>query len=337
MVLQTGATGGATNPMLTLTNTNAGATGAVAMEVYKNKPTAGVAGEVLFNQSVYGNDSLNNKQEYTRIAHTIRDSAIAGEDGSIEFGCFTAGTFANFLQINGVENEVNCLKTLDMGGNAIRSNLGSLVIETTNSSGNGNITLNANGTNAVGDITITAKNNMVLTCGAAPDTIDLQGGVKLTNGRQITFTNASNSDTGIAQSQAFTITDGIETGSITKDSVVITNATNTNTTTILKDTIDLINNTGATNDSASLGLAGFSSVRVSGPNQQNFSFDNNSASGGTIDYTNTIGSNGILIKSNQSVSLESTTGLFFLTNLPTSIGGLPTGALWNNGGVLNIV
>jgi hypothetical protein len=71
--------------------------------------------------------------------------------------------------------------------------------------------------------------------------------------------------------------------------------------------------------------------------QQTFTFDNNSASGGTIDYTNTIGTNGILIRSNQSVSLESTTGLFFLTNLPTSIGGLPTGALWNNGGVLSVV
>jgi hypothetical protein len=80
--------------------------------------------------------------------------------------------------------------------------------------------------------------------------------------------------------------------------------------------------------------AGF--VRINTGNQQSFSFDNDGASGGTIDYTNTIGSNGMLIRSNQSVSLESTTGLFFLTNLPTSVGGLPTGALWNNSGVLSI-
>jgi hypothetical protein len=199
------------------------------------------------------------------------------------------------------------------------------------------MTISTNGSNAIGDITISAKNNMVLSCGASPDTIDLQGGVKMTNGRQITFTNVSNSDTGIAQSQAFAITDGNETGSITKDRCVITNATNTNTTTIQKDTIDLINNTGATNDSASLGLAGFGSLRVSGSNQQNFLFDNNSASGGVIDYVNTIGSNGILIRSNQSITIDSLTGLLILNNLPSSATGLPTGALWNNGGVLNIV
>ena len=81
---------------------------------------------------------------------------------------------------------------------------------------------------------------------------------------------------------------------------------------------------------------GFIRSSIVSPDQQNFSFDNNSASGGTIDYTNTIGTNGILIRSNQSVSLESTTGLFFLNNLPTSVGGLPTGALWNNSGVLSI-
>ena len=70
--------------------------------------------------------------------------------------------------------------------------------------------------------------------------------------------------------------------------------------------------------------------------RQSFSFDNNSASGGTIDYTNTIGTNGIVISTNQSIELSSVAGLFFLTGLPTSIGGLPTGALWNNSGVLSI-
>jgi hypothetical protein len=106
--------GGQANPLLTLTNTNA--TGSVALEVYKNKPGAGTNGDVLFNQSVYGKDSGNAKQEYTRISHTIRDSVGGTEDGSIEFSCFRAGAINTFIQINGVENEVNCLKPLDMGG-----------------------------------------------------------------------------------------------------------------------------------------------------------------------------------------------------------------------------
>jgi hypothetical protein len=109
--------GGQANPTLTLTNTNA--TGSVALEVYKNKPTAGTNGDVLFNQSVYGKDNGNAKQEYTRISHTIRDNIGGTEDGSIEFSAFRAGAINTFIQINGVENEVNILKPLDMGSNNI--------------------------------------------------------------------------------------------------------------------------------------------------------------------------------------------------------------------------
>jgi hypothetical protein len=133
------AAGGQANPLLTLTNTNA--TGSVALEVYKDKPTAGVNGDVLFNQSVYGKDSGNAKQEFTRITHTIRDSIGGTEDGSIELSAFRAGAINTFLQINGVDNEVNCLKNLDMGGNNIVTNTGDLTISTTGSAGLGNITL----------------------------------------------------------------------------------------------------------------------------------------------------------------------------------------------------
>jgi hypothetical protein len=57
---------------------------------------------------------------------------------------------------------------------------------------------------------------------------------------------------------------------------------------------------------------------------------------GVINYTNTIGTNGIVVSTNQSIELSYFAGLFFLTGLPTSSIGLPTGALWNNSGVLNI-
>jgi hypothetical protein len=108
----TSGAGGAGNPMIRMENTNA--VGSCALEVYKNKPTAGVAGDVLYNQSVFGKDAGNAKQEYTRVSHTIRDGAIGGEDGSIEFSCFSAGAIATFIQINGVENQVNILKAIDL-------------------------------------------------------------------------------------------------------------------------------------------------------------------------------------------------------------------------------
>jgi hypothetical protein len=148
--------GGALNPILTLNNTNA--TGSVAMEIYKNKPTAGVAGDVLFNQSVWGKDSGNARQEYTRITHTIRDSATGGEDGSIEMGCFVQGSINTFLQLNGNENEVNLLKTLDTNGNAILSRTGNITLDTGfNNTGDGNIVINSVGAIGLGNIEIKAK------------------------------------------------------------------------------------------------------------------------------------------------------------------------------------
>jgi hypothetical protein len=178
--------GGQANPLLTLTNNNA--TGSVAMEVYKQKPTAGVAGDVLFNQSVYGKDSANTKQEYTRISHTLRDSASGLEDGSIEFSAFVNGSVNTFLQINGNENEINCLKTLDMGGNNIRTSTGDLSILTTGASGSG-------------DISLTAKRTINLTSGSSNSSdvnITADGGdvniISNGSGKSIDLTSASNVD-----------------------------------------------------------------------------------------------------------------------------------------------
>lgn len=131
--------GGQANPLLTLTNSNA--TGAVAVEIYRNKPTAGAIGDVLHLQSVYGKDGTNAKQEYTRITHTLRDGGSGTEDGSIEFSCFRAGAINTFLQINGVENEINVLKNIDMSGYDLRTNQGDMVISSAGSSGNGKITI----------------------------------------------------------------------------------------------------------------------------------------------------------------------------------------------------
>jgi hypothetical protein len=135
--LTSSAVGGIANPsQFVLQNTNA--VGAIVMEAYKDKPTAGVNGEVLFTQRAFGKDSGNAKQEYTRITHTIRDITAGAEDGSIEMGCMVNGAFANFLQINGNQNEVNCLKDLDMGGHNIRTSTGNITIDAGISSGSVN-------------------------------------------------------------------------------------------------------------------------------------------------------------------------------------------------------
>jgi hypothetical protein len=190
-----GTTGGITVPILKMENTKAsGSTGgSIALEVYKNKPTTVVAGDVLFNQSVYGNDSGLAKQEYTRISHTIRDTTSGVEDGSIEFGCFVNGAFANFLQINGNENEINSLKPIDMVGNNIRSSTGSMTITTALSTGLGNITATAKGDVAVNSGT---NGSVSLTSGGAGGAVNLTGlGVNITSngtaGEKTTLTSAT--------------------------------------------------------------------------------------------------------------------------------------------------
>ena len=183
--------GGALNPILTLNNTNA--TGSVAMEVYKNKPTAGAVGDILFNQSVYGKDAGNVKQEYTRITHTIRDATVGGEDGSIEMGCFVNGTYANFVQLNGVENEVNFYKTLDMSGNDIITSTG-------------NLSLSAFSSTGTGQINIVPKSTSV---------VDIQGNATLTGTRQIDFGGGTNITNSINRS-GLTITNNSTAPDITQ-------------------------------------------------------------------------------------------------------------------------
>jgi hypothetical protein len=156
--IQKVSAGGQANPCLLLNNTNA--TGSVALEVYKAKPTAGTAGDVLFNQSVYGKDSANAKQEYTRISHTIRDPTNGAEDGSIEIGAFVNGAYTNFIQLNANDapiGEVNVFRPIDFIGGSDANN-------TIKLSGVGSNDLNLTGASSAGTghINLTSKTGTVL-------------------------------------------------------------------------------------------------------------------------------------------------------------------------------
>jgi hypothetical protein len=151
------ASGGGANPILQLTNTN-NSNSSVYLEAYKNKGVAGTAGDTLFQQSVFGQDGGNAKQEFTRITHTIRDPSAGAEDGSMELGVLVNGGFANFIQLNGNDTpigEVNFTRPLDfIGGSDANAtikigNPGSvnLNLDTTGSAGTGAIALKTkNGT-----------------------------------------------------------------------------------------------------------------------------------------------------------------------------------------------
>jgi hypothetical protein len=147
----TASAGGAGLPNLTLNNTGNSASG-VCLEVFKDRPSV-ANGDVLFQESIYGRDSAGNKQEYTRITHTIRDRTSGAEDGSMELGCVTNGSYANFIQLNANDTpigEVNMLRPLDFIG-------GSDANSTIKTSGTGSVNLNIDATSSAGTGAIALK------------------------------------------------------------------------------------------------------------------------------------------------------------------------------------
>ena len=145
-------------PALRLTTTNA--TGGVGMEVYQGKPGAGGPGEELFRQSVFGKDSSANKQEYTRITHTIREATAGTEDGSMELGVFNNGSYNTYVALNGNDapaGEINILKPLDLLGAGTTGGLIKV-------SGAGSTDININGTTSAGfgAVNLTAKGGATL-------------------------------------------------------------------------------------------------------------------------------------------------------------------------------
>ena len=91
---------------------------------------------------------------------------------------------------------------------------------------------------------------------------------------------------------------------------------------IQNDAIDIFDTSIATaNTTASLGKnsVGFNRLDTTSGLSQSFSFDNDSASGGVINYQNTIGTNGMILTTNQSIELNTTTLKLENTTITTSV------------------
>ena len=291
------------------------------MEVYKNKPTAGLVGDVLFNQSVYGTDASLNKQEFTRITHTIRDATSGGEDGSIEMGCFVNGTYANFLQLNAVENEINSLKPIDMVGNNIRSSTGSMTITTALSAGLGNITLVAKaGANINFDSNVLMDNSETFTQRNAGNTIS-----NTQNHQQINMidnTNLNNTNQNLLANNAETLIND----QTLLTSRIYRNEKNANAsiigeydTSLATDIKKLTMNTNLITMNDSNALPTIEQVDItpvsiqftsSGSASDILSMYNDSADGGEIDWSNTSGTNGLAITSSHSLTIKATAATF---------------------------
>jgi hypothetical protein len=183
----------------------------------------------------------------------------------------------------------------------------------------------------------------------------------------------SNSDTGIAQSQAFSITDGIESGTLQKGTIQTTTASTSNTMTPPKLFInDTTNNKSITLDNdtsvdenridlfknAGSGIVAQSGITNQTNNQMLFLTQSlssgstnkiiqlsNTASG-ALTYTNTEDNNGFTIQSNKSLDLVGSTLTFNAINIiPRQtwnsitflVSGSPTNTLLNFGALADMV
>ena len=141
LTLQTNTTGGGSNPLLTLNQQDTNV-GAGSMRFYKNISTNGSAiGELSFvaKTAISGNPD----REYARIDARIRNNNTSNVDGSIDFSARVDDVLTPIVRINGVDNQTEFFKPIDMNANAINTSAGDMTLDASTSVGAGNIVLTA--------------------------------------------------------------------------------------------------------------------------------------------------------------------------------------------------
>nr|WPF46659.1 MAG: hypothetical protein [Lake Baikal virophage 8] len=136
-------TGYTSSPALTITNTNTSGgntNGVPSIETYKSGRIA-VASDVIYSQAYFANNYLGTKTEFAKIESSVRNTGAGNDDGSIAFSGLINGVQTEFFRVNGADSENNMFLPLDMNGQAIKSSSGNLNMDTSSSSGTGQITL----------------------------------------------------------------------------------------------------------------------------------------------------------------------------------------------------
>ena len=132
------------NPTLTITNSNASIASYPVIRTDRPTPVS-VAGDVLGAISTWADDASGVSREWTRIQTNAENvsTSPANQDGTLSFWGSINGTVSQVANFNGAQNENNMFRPLDMNGNDIRSNSGSMIISTLPSSGTGNLDVKA--------------------------------------------------------------------------------------------------------------------------------------------------------------------------------------------------
>jgi hypothetical protein len=180
------STGGPTQPILQLENTNGNAN-AVHMDFYKNSATP-ANDDIIGAASFHANNAAATSVEYARISATQRDITTASENGSLSFlVCENSPTPTEYLRVNGLAACNELYKPLETRGNTIRNTTAGQNLLLSNTANNQSIQINNTGTS--GNVAVSATNQIGLTAsgnfsiyGATTSTISCSQNLNLSVG-----------------------------------------------------------------------------------------------------------------------------------------------------------
>jgi len=331
LVVKSDNVGYLTDDLLLLENTNATAgdtTGVPSLEMYKSGRN-GAIGDIISTIQFSAKDISGIKRSFARIESTITtNTAPLNIDGSLDFYSLINGVNNLVFRLNGADNENNSFRPLDLNGNSLKTSTGDLLIDATSSTGTGNITLSPKViggkviSNGSVQLPSTSTNIQVGTSvGAGVYTTISNAGVNIIDtlgvgvNRQSVFANygcelydnGTNNCNSKLDGYALTQTDNQYNKTLTINNFDSgnpnQNSINFSITTTGGQiaTTNLVNNTG--NQNLQFNLS-------SGGNSSGLNLSNDSASGGVLNYSNTI-------SPSQPFTIDSSTGDLILKTTAT--------------------
>jgi hypothetical protein len=143
IILNDTTTGGAGTPILNLTNSNAtaGSTNGVPVMLVNKTGRAGATNDIIGQVSFNARNYASTLTEWVRFEASIRNTASGNDDGALGLYFLTNGVLAEVFRFNGADNENNTYRPIDMNGQDLKSSSGNLTLNTSSSSGTGQIIL----------------------------------------------------------------------------------------------------------------------------------------------------------------------------------------------------
>jgi hypothetical protein len=155
------STGGPTQPILQVENTNGGAN-AAHLDLYKNSSSPAI-NDGIAALSYHANNASATKVEYARIQADQRDTTAGSENGSVSvLACCSSATPVEVFRFNGSGESGlgsnDLYKALDLRSNRITTSTGNIIIQNslvnnglvtlTNDGAQGTLTVSKNGTSS---------------------------------------------------------------------------------------------------------------------------------------------------------------------------------------------